>query len=547
MSALFTPLRLREVELRNRIVVSPMCQYSCSAGDGVPGDWHLVHLGARAVGGAALVIAEATAVVPEGRISPWDTGIWNGEQAAAWARVAAFVRAQGAAAGIQLAHAGRKASTRAPWLGGGRVAAAEGGWEPVAPSAVPFAAADPAPRALAADELSSVVAAFVAAARRADGAGFDLVELHMAHGYLAHQFLSPLANCRDDAYGGALENRMRLPLEIVEAVRRAWPEQKPLLVRVSATDWVDGGWSLDDTVAFARELAARGVDLVDCSSGGTSPEQRIPLAPGYQVPFAAAVRREAGIATGAVGLIAEPSHAERIVADGDADLVLLARELLRDPHWPLRAARELGAEGPWPKQYERARPRPATDVPPSDGVTVRRATADDVDFLVELYNHDDVEPFLGGRLPRGGDELRDEIERSQADPQAFGRLVIETDGEPAGALGYRLANERNGIAHLEALAVHPSHRGRRLADAAARAVQRHLIFDLGYHRLELAVYGFNDRAVAHAERAGFVREGRKRKAYLRHGEWQDAIQFGLVREDLDGDEAPSSARQRGKR
>ena len=533
MSALFTPLRLREVELRNRIVVSPMCQYSCAAGDGVPHDWHLVHLGARAVGGAALVVAEATAVVPEGRISPWDTGLWNDDQAAAWEPIAAFVRAQGAAAGIQLAHAGRKASTRAPWLGGGRVPAEEGGWEPVAPSAVAFAPADAPPRALAADELPPLVGAFVSAARRADAAGFDVVELHMAHGYLAHQFLSPLANRRDDAYGGPLESRMRLPLEIVDAVRDAWPERKPLLVRMSATDWVDGGWTLEDTIALARELRARGVDLVDCSSGGTSPEQRIPLAPGYQVPFAAAIRREAGIATGAVGLIADPEHAERIVAGGEADVVLLARELLRDPHWPLRAAQALRAEAPWPKQYERARPAPPPREAPTDGVTVRRATAADLDFLVELYNDEDVEPFLSGRRPRGHDELREEIERSEADPEAFGRLVIESDGERAGALGYRLVNERNRIAHLEALAVHPSHRGRRLADTAALAVQRHLFFDLGYHRLELAVYGFNQRAVAHAERAGFVREGTKRKAYLRHGEWQDAVQFGLVREDLE--------------
>src|SRR5215211_7595709 len=389
-----------------------MCQYSCVAGDGVPHDWHLVHLGARAVGGAALVLAEATAVVPEGRISPWDTGIWTHEQAAAWERIASFVRGQGAAAGIQLAHAGRKASTRAPWRGRGRVAHDDGGWEPVAPSAVPFSDGDPAPRALEAAELPAVASAFAAAACRADAAGFDVVELHMAHGYLAHQFLSPLSNLRTDDYGGPRENRMRLPLQIARTVRDVWPERKPLLVRVSATDWVADGWTLEDTVAFARELRGAGVDLVDCSSGGSSPAQEIPDSPGFQVPFAAAVRREAGIATGAVGLIAEPLHAEEIVARGDADVVLLARELLRDPHWPLRAARELDAEGPWPRQYERARPRPATDVPPPDGVTVRRAMVDDVDFLVDLYTHDDVEPFLGGRLPRGRDELRDEIERS---------------------------------------------------------------------------------------------------------------------------------------
>ena len=534
MSVLFSPLRLRDLELRNRVAVSPMCQYSCVAGDGVPHDWHLVHLGARAVGGAGLVLAEASAVVPEGRISPWDTGIWTDEQAAAWARVARFVRGQGAAAGIQLAHAGRKASTRAPWLGRGRVAPEDGGWEPVAPSAVPFADGDEPPRALEVAELASVVSAFADAAGRADAAGFDVVELHMAHGYLAHQFLSPLSNRRTDAYGGSRENRMRLPLELARAARAAWPERKPLLVRISATDWVEDGWTLDDTVAFARELRGAGVDLVDCSSGGSSPEQQIPDSPGFQVPFAAAVRRDAGIATGAVGLIAEPLHAEEIVARGDADLVLLARELLRDPHWPLRAARELGAEGPWPKQYLRARPPSAPPrAEPTGPVELRRATLDDLDFFVELYNADDVEPFLGGRSVRGRDELRAEIERSQREPDAFGRLVIEAGGERAGALGYRSVSDRNRIAHLEALAVHPSHRGRRLADDAARAVQRYLILELGYHRLELAVYGFNRRAATHAERSGWVREGVKRKAYLRHGEWQDAIQFGLVAEDLE--------------
>ena len=353
MSALFQPLRLRGVELRNRIVVSPMCQYSCV--DGVPTDWHLVHLGSRAVGGAALVFAEATAVSPEGRISPGDAGIWNEQQADAFARIAAFVRDQGAAAGIQLAHAGRKASMRAPWEARGAVASGEGGWEPVAPSAVTFSEDYASPRALSESEIGEVVEEFVAAARRADAAGFDVVELHMAHGYLLHEFLSPLSNLRDDRYGGPLENRMRAPLEVVRGVRAAWPEEKSLFVRISATDWVDGGWDLDQSIAFARELAREGVDVVDCSSGGLSTEQEIDVGPGYQVPFAAAIRRETGIATGAVGLITEPAQAEEIVAGGSADLVILARQLLREPYWPLRAARELGAEIDWPVQYGRAK------------------------------------------------------------------------------------------------------------------------------------------------------------------------------------------------
>jgi len=353
MSALFQPLRLRGVELRNRIVVSPMCQYSCV--DGVPTDWHLVHLGSRAVGGAALVFAEATAVSPEGRISPGDAGIWNEQQADAFARIAAFVRDQGAAAGIQLAHAGRKASMRAPWEARGAVASGEGGWEPVAPSAVTFSEDYASPRALSESEIGEVVEEFVAAARRADAAGFDVVELHMAHGYLLHEFLSPLSNLRDDRYGGPLENRMRAPLEVVRGVRAAWPEEKSLFVRISATDWVEGGWDLDQSIAFARELAREGVDVVDCSSGGLSTEQEIDVGPGYQVPFAAAIRREAGLATGAVGLITEPAQAEEIVAGGSADLVILARQLLREPYWPLRAARELGAEIDWPVQYGRAK------------------------------------------------------------------------------------------------------------------------------------------------------------------------------------------------
>jgi 2,4-dienoyl-CoA reductase-like NADH-dependent reductase (Old Yellow Enzyme family) len=353
MSALFQPLTLREVTLRNRIAVSPMCQYS--ADDGLPNDWHFVHLGSRAVGGAGLVIAEASAVTADGRISPADTGLWSDEQAEAWARIARFVSEQGAVAGVQLAHAGRKASTEVPWRGGRPVAGAEGGWQPVAPSPLPFAPGYPVPRELAIDEIERVVGAFRDAARRAEQAGFALVEIHMAHGYLLHQFLSPLSNQRSDEYGGSLENRMRLPLAVAAAVREAFPVERPVLARLSATDWMEGGWDLEQSIELARALGERGVDLVDCSSGGTSPDARVPLGPGYQVDFAAAIRKRAGIATGAVGLITEPAQAEAIVASGQADIVLFARQMLRDPYWPLRAARTLGVELAWPNQYLRAR------------------------------------------------------------------------------------------------------------------------------------------------------------------------------------------------
>ena len=351
MSSLFSPLPLRGVTSRNRVWVAPMCQYS--AIDGMPGDWHLVHLGARAVGGAGAVITEATAVSPEGRISPQDTGIWSDEQATAWSRIAAFVRSQGAVAGMQLAHAGRKASTVRPFAGRGVVAPEDGGWVPVGPTSSAYPGLGE-PAALDADGIAKVRADFVAAARRADAAGFDLLEIHAAHGYLLHSFLSPLSNDRADGYGGDLPGRMRLVLEVVEDVRAVWPDDKPLVLRISASDWLDGGWTVEDSVALAKEAAARGVDLVDCSSGGNAPSQ-IPLEPGYQVPFAAAVRSGAGVPTGAVGLITQPAQAEAIVAAGQADVVLLARELLRDPHWPLRAAAELGVHVTWPPQYERAR------------------------------------------------------------------------------------------------------------------------------------------------------------------------------------------------
>ncbi len=352
---LFEPLRLRGVTLRNRIGVSPMCQYSCV--DGVATDWHLVHLGSRAVGGAGLVLTEATAVLPEGRISPEDLGLWSDAHAEPLARVAAFVKAQGAAPGVQLAHAGRKASTRRPWDGGKPLPPEDGGWRPVGPGPHAFAPAHAVPDALDGAGLVRIVDAFRQAAARALDAGFDVLELHAAHGYLLAEFLSPLVNRRDDAYGGSFEGRTRLLREVVGAVRGVWPERLPLLVRVSATDWVEGGWSGDDTVALARLLAPLGVDLIDCSSGGAVPDAKVPVGPGYQVPFAARVRREAGVPSATVGLITEPAQADAIVREGEADLVLLARELLRDPYWPLHAARALGHDLPWPPQYERAKPR----------------------------------------------------------------------------------------------------------------------------------------------------------------------------------------------
>lgn len=355
MSQLFTPIVLRGVECRNRIFVSPMCQYSSR--DGFPTDWHLVHLGGRAVGGAGVVMMEATAVAPEGRISPDDMGIWSDQHAAALERIVRFIREQGAVPAIQLAHAGRKASTAAPWTGGGPVPIEEGGWQVIGPSAVAFGPGYQEPRALSLAEIEGVVKQFARAAQRAADAGFEMVEIHAAHGYLLHQFLSPLSNRRDDEYGGAFENRVRLAVQVARRVRAAWPDNLPLLVRLSATDWVEGGWSPADSIELSRRLAAEGVDMIDCSSGGLVPGAKIPAGPGYQTPFASAIRREAGIATAAVGLVTSPEQAEQIVATGQADAVLLARELLRNPYWPLAAARRLGAEVPWPKQYERARKR----------------------------------------------------------------------------------------------------------------------------------------------------------------------------------------------
>lgn len=355
MSVLFSPLKLRDVTFRNRIFVSPMCQYSSL--DGFPTDWHLVHLGSRAVGGAGLVMVEATAVAPWGRITPHDSGIWSEAHAEAFSSLARFIKEQGAVPGIQLAHAGRKASTDRPWLGGGPIPERGGGWIPVAPSALPFAPGHPVPRALGEDEIASLVARFADATRWARLAGFEVVEIHAAHGYLLHEFLSPLSNRRDDAYGGSLENRSRFPLEVVRAVRAAWPAHLPLLLRLSCTDWVDGAWDLPQAVELARRANREGVDLVDCSGGGLVPNVRIPTGPSYQVPFAEAIRREAGVASGAVGFITEPAQAEEIVSLGKADAVLLARELLRDPYWPLHAAHDLGVDVEyWPVQYHRAKP-----------------------------------------------------------------------------------------------------------------------------------------------------------------------------------------------
>ncbi|MBN8480259.1 MAG: NADH:flavin oxidoreductase/NADH oxidase [Xanthomonadales bacterium] len=349
---LFDPLPLRGVTLRNRIGVSPMCEYS--AIDGVPQAWHLVHLGSRAVGGAGLVIAEASAVEPRGRISPGDTGLWNDAQAEAWAPIARFVRGQGAIAGIQLAHAGRKAGVDVPWRGGAVLDAASGGWQPLAPSALAYSPQQAPPAVLDEAGIRAVVDAFAASARRALDAGFDLVEVHAAHGYLLHEFLSPLANRRDDAWGGCFENRIRLTRDVVAAVRAVWPERLPLFVRISATDWVDGGWDVDQSVELARVLKGQGVDLVDVSSGGLVADQRISAGPGYQVPFAARIRAGAGIATAAVGLVTEAAQAQAIVAAGHADLVLAGREFLRDPYWPRRVARELGVEIAVPDPYRRA-------------------------------------------------------------------------------------------------------------------------------------------------------------------------------------------------
>ena len=354
MSLLLEPYTLRQLTFLNRIAVSPMCQYSSV--NGLANDWHLVHLGSRAVGGAGLIFTEATAVTADGRITAQDLGLWNDQQIEPLQRITRFIRAQGAVAGIQLAHAGRKASTWRPWLGKqGSVRVEEGGWVPVGPSPIAFDPRHNVPTQLDERQIQDVIQAFADAAKRALEAGFSVVEVHAAHGYLLHQFLSPLSNQRRDQYGGSFENRIRLVLQVTEAVREVWPQELPLFVRVSATDWVEDGWNPDETVELARRLKALGVDLIDVSSGGTSANAEIPVGPGYQTRFAESIRKASGIATGTVGMITEPAQAEHILRTGQADLILLARELLRDPYWPLHADDDLGGkQATWPAQYQRA-------------------------------------------------------------------------------------------------------------------------------------------------------------------------------------------------
>ena len=357
---LFAPVSFRGVTLSNRIAVSPMCEYSSE--DGFANDWHLVHLGSRAVGGAGLVFTEAAAVTAEGRITPQDLGIWKDEHVAMLKRVVDFIHAQGTHAGVQLAHAGRKASMTRPWDPGPHgehvLPPSAGGWEAVvAPSPIAFDSAYAQPHELDLAGIDNVVRAFGAATRRSIEAGFDVVEIHAAHGYLLHEFLSPLSNQRTDEFGGSFENRARMLLLVVDAVRREWPEELPLFVRISATDWAEGGWNIDESILLASLLRDKGVDLVDVSSGGMVPKVTIPVGPGYQVPFADRIRRESRIATGAVGMITSPEQADQIVRNGQADLVLLAREMLRDPYWPLHAAEDLRQAIAWPAQYLRAAPR----------------------------------------------------------------------------------------------------------------------------------------------------------------------------------------------
>jgi 2,4-dienoyl-CoA reductase-like NADH-dependent reductase (Old Yellow Enzyme family) len=355
MSSLFSPLTIKSVTLRNRIGVSPMCQYSSV--EGVADDWHLVHLGSRAVGGAGLVIAEATAVSPEGRITPGDAGIWGDQHIEPLARINRFIKAQGSVAGIQIAHAGRKASAASPWSGRGQLANDAGGWTTLAPSALAFGGElDKVPQAMTKTDIAKTQQDFVAAAKRALAAGFEWMELHSAHGYLSHEFLSPFSNQRTDDYGGSFENRIRFLMETTKAVRTVWPESLPFTVRISCTDWVEGGWDIEQSIELSRRLRAEGVDLIDCSSGGGVPDAKIPVGPDYQVPFAERIRREAGIATAAVGLITAANQADAIVRAGKADLVLLAREFLRDPYWPAHAAKELEVKDslPAPRQYGRA-------------------------------------------------------------------------------------------------------------------------------------------------------------------------------------------------
>lgn len=355
MSLLFSPIKIKNIELKNRIVVSPMCEYSAT--DGFANNWHLVHLGSRAVGGAALIIVEATAVSPEGRISIGDLGIWKDEHIEKLKEIAAFIHQNHAIAGIQLAHAGRKASFDIPWENPQQLKEQEGGWPTIAPSTIPFNPTDKTPIALTQEGIDQVKTDFKMAAIRALKAGFKVIEIHSAHGYLLHQFLSPLSNHRTDNYGGSFENRIRLLIETIKEVQEVWPRENPLFVRISATDWASGGWTLEESIRLSAILQANGVDVIDTSSGGLTLKQEIPLAPGYQVAFASAIKKETNITTGAVGLITEAKQAEEILQAGHADLVLIAREFLRDPYFPLHAALELGDDVKWPPQYERAKPR----------------------------------------------------------------------------------------------------------------------------------------------------------------------------------------------
>ena len=354
MSKLFLSLKIRNIELKNRIAVSPMCQYSSV--NGFPNDWHLVHLGSRAVGGAGLIFTEATAISPEGRISPDDAGIWNDDQANAYKRITSFIKSQNSVPGIQLAHAGRKASTYSPWKGSGKVVVENGGWQTIAPSAIPFADNFPHPKEMDDNDIKLVIDQFKEAALRSIEAGFKVIELHFAHGYLVHEFCSPISNQRKDNYGGSLENRCRLAIEITKSVREIIPDGTPLFVRISSTDWVEGGWDIDQSVQLTKWLKEVGVDLIDCSSGGNVPNAKIPASPGYQIPFAEKIKNEVGILTGGVGLITTAEQAEEIISSGRADIVLLAREMLRDPYWALHSAKKLNVDlTDWPNQYLRAK------------------------------------------------------------------------------------------------------------------------------------------------------------------------------------------------
>jgi 2,4-dienoyl-CoA reductase-like NADH-dependent reductase (Old Yellow Enzyme family) len=354
MAKLFAPLKIRGIELKNRIVVSPMCEYSSV--DGFANDWHLVHLGSRAVGGAGLIITEATAVSPEGRITPDDLGLWKDEHIDKLKQIVTFIESQGSIAGVQLAHAGRKASTTSPWKGGKALPTDDAqAWQTVAPSAIPFHEGEPSPLALDKAGIEKVINDFAAATKRSISVGFKVIEIHAAHGYLLNEFLSPLSNKRDDEYGGSFENRIRILIEVTESIRKVWPEDLPLFVRISATDWTEGGWTGEDSVRLAEVLKTKGVDLIDCSTGGNVPHAKINVGPGYQVPYAEAIKKQTGILTGSVGMITTAEQAEEIVASGKADVIILARQLLRDPYFALHAAKALDVDVTWPVQYERAK------------------------------------------------------------------------------------------------------------------------------------------------------------------------------------------------